>query len=305
MKTTVAYYPGCSAHGFSVDYEKSTQAVCGALGIRLNDIPDWNCCGSTPAHAVNTELSAALCVRNLDNAVKADANELLTPCPSCLSNLRHAAKRMEDPRFRARVDELLDNPAPAVFPEVISVMQGIARRFDANALAERVKKPLKPLRLATYYGCLMSRPAEIMDFGDPENPTLMESMLTACGAEVVDFPLKTVCCGASFGIPERAVTARLSGRILALAADMRADALVVACPLCQMNLDLRQKQAEHAADAIFAMPVLYFTQAMGLALGVPPGRLGIEKLRVNANGLIDKIEAAASGSTAPVEGSRP
>ncbi|MDR3361941.1 MAG: CoB--CoM heterodisulfide reductase iron-sulfur subunit B family protein [Desulfovibrio sp.] len=303
----VGYYPGCSAGGSSADYEKSTEAACDALGLRLAEIPDWNCCGSTPAHAVDTELSAALCARNLDIAARQGVTELLTPCPSCLSNLRHAAKRMEDAAFRARVDELLDTPAAEKFPEVISVMQGIARHCDEQAIAGRVKKKLKGLKLAAYYGCLMSRPAEIMDFGDPENPTLMESLLAACGAEVVDFPLKTSCCGAAFGIPERAVTARLSGRILALAADMGVDALVAACPLCQMNLDLRQKQAEKAADRLFNLPVLYYTQILGLAFGLSPEKLGLEKLCVSAGGLLEKIEAGlkADESAASAEGDRP
>ena len=226
-----AYYPGCSARGSSADYEKSTQAVCKALNMNLVDIPDWSCCGSTPAHAVSSELSAALCVRNLDIAAQQQADLLLTPCPSCLSNLRMASKRMEDPQFRARVDELLDGPAAEKFPPVTSVMQGIAGQLDMDAIASRVRKSLKGLKLAAYYGCLMSRPAEIMDFGDPENPTLMESMLAACGAEMVDFPLKTSCCGASFGIPERSMTARNTGRILDLATRLGVDAVIVSCPL--------------------------------------------------------------------------
>ena len=285
-----AYYPGCSARGPSADYEKSTQAVCKALNMNLVDIPDWSCCGSTPAHAVSSELSAALCVRNLDIAAQQQADLLLTPCPSCLSNLRMASKRMEDPQFRARVDELLDGPAAEKFPPVTSVMQGIAGQLDMDAIASRVRKSLKGLKLAAYYGCLMSRPAEIMDFGDPENPTLMESMLAACGAEMVDFPLKTSCCGASFGIPERSMTARNTGRILDLATRLGVDAVIVACPLCQMNLDLRQVQAGDAVQTRFNLPILYYTQMLGLAFDLPKTDLGLEKLRVSADGLIAKLE---------------
>ena len=285
-----AYYPGCSARGSSADYEKSTQAVCKALNMNLVDIPDWSCCGSTPAHAVSSELSAALCVRNLDIAAQQQADLLLTPCPSCLSNLRMASKRMEDPQFRARVDELLDGPAAEKFPPVTSVMQGIAGQLDMDAIASRVRKSLKGLKLAAYYGCLMSRPAEIMDFGDPENPTLMESMLAACGAEMVDFPLKTACCGASFGIPERSMTARNTGRILDLATRLGVDAVIVACPLCQMNLDLRQVQAGDAVQTRFNLPILYYTQMLGLAFDLPKTDLGLEKLRVSADGLIAKLE---------------
>ena len=284
------YYPGCSARGSSKDYELSTQAVCKALDINLVDIPDWNCCGSTPAHAVDTELSAALCVRNLDIAAQQEAELVLTPCPSCLSNLKLASKRMEDPAFRVRVDELLDGPSAKTFPPVTSVMQGIAENFDMEAIAARVRKSLKGLRLAAYYGCLMSRPAEIMNFGDPENPTLMESMLAACGAEMVDFPLKTACCGASFGIPERPRTARNSGRILDLATQLGVDAVIVACPLCQMNLDLRQPQASKEMGTSFNLPVLYFTQMMGIAFGLDHKDLGLGKLRVSADGLIRKLD---------------
>ena len=301
------YYPGCSARGSSKDYELSTQAVCKALDINLVDIPDWNCCGSTPAHAVDTELSAALCVRNLDIAAQQEAELVLTPCPSCLSNLKLASKRMEDPAFRVRVDELLDGPSAKTFPPVTSVMQGIAENFDMEAIAARVRKSLKGLRLAAYYGCLMSRPAEIMNFGDPENPTLMESMLAACGAEMVDFPLKTACCGASFGIPELPMTARNSGRILDLATQLGVDAVIVACPLCQMNLDLRQPQASKEMGTSFNLPVLYFTQMMGIAFGLDHKDLGLGKLRVSADGLIRKLDElrreSAAGSKA-AEGGR-
>ena len=119
----LAYYPGCSAKGSSLDYELSSQAVCKVLGIQAEEIKDWNCCGSTPAHAVSTELSAALCTRNLSLAAKQGADTVVTPCPSCLSNLLHARQRMENPEFRDRVNGLLDEPAPEKLPETISVMQ--------------------------------------------------------------------------------------------------------------------------------------------------------------------------------------
>jgi len=168
-------------------------------------------------------------------------------------------------------------------------MQGIAAQMDMGAITARVRQSLKGLKLVAYYGCLMSRPAEVMNFGDPENPTLMEEMMSACGAEMLDFPLKTACCGASFGIPERPMTAKNSGRILELATRLGADAIVVACPLCQMNLDLRQDQASAAMDTKFRMPVLYFTQMMGIAFDLPEKELGLNKLCVSADGLIRKL----------------
>lgn len=296
-----AYYPGCSSTGTSADYEKSTQAVCRALGLKLEEVAGWNCCGSTPAHAMDTQLSAALCVRNLDLAVQSGAEKLLTTCPSCLSNLRHAAHRMEEPAFRQSVDALLDTPSATSYPEATSLMQVLWEHFGADGIARRSGMKLTGLKLAPYYGCLMSRPADIMNFGDPENPTMMESILEACGAEVLDFPLKTDCCGASFGIPERPMTAKLSGRILQMAHTMGADAVIVACPLCQMNLDLRQKQAAKAMDAHFAMPVLYFTQAMGLAFGYEPADLGFDKLCASPEPMLRKWAQARTAAAASVE----
>lgn len=284
-----AYYPGCSQEGSALDYGNSTKAVCAALGMQLEEIPGWSCCGSTPAHAVDTQLSAALCARNLDLAARGGWDLVVTPCPSCLSNLRLARYRMRDESFRNGVNELLDEPAAENLPDATSIMQAIGRGFDADQLAERVVKPLAGLKVAPYYGCLMSRPAEVMDFGDPENPMLMESLLEACGAEILDFPLKTTCCGAAAGIPKRPLTAFNSGRILELAARMGADAVAVACPLCQMNLDLRQKQASKAVESFFNLPIPYFTQLIGLALGISPDVLGFQQLCANPSSMLKKI----------------
>nr|MCR5257021.1 heterodisulfide reductase subunit B [Desulfovibrio sp.] len=205
----IAYYPGCSAKGSSLDYELSTQAVLKALGIKTVEIADWNCCGSTPAHAVATDLSTALCTRNLALAARQGADLIATSCPSCLSNHKHAYVRMQDPDFRTRVNELLDEPAPEELPEMTSVMQLIAQQCDSDQIKSRATQSLAGIKIAPYYGCLMSRPAELMQFGDPENPTLMESLLASCGADdILDFPLKTECCGASAGIPHRPLTAR-------------------------------------------------------------------------------------------------
>lgn len=288
----IGYYPGCSAKGSSLDYELSSSEVCRILGIVSSEIDEWNCCGSTPAHAVSTELSAALCTRNLVQATKQGADIVMTPCPSCLSNLRHARERMQNPEFKKRVDELLDEPAPEVLPEATSVMQMIGKLCSAEDIKSHVIQSLAGIRIAPYYGCLMSRPAELMNFGDPENPTLMEELLAACGADsVLDFPLKTECCGASAGIPHRPLTSVNSGRILDVAVKMEADCICVCCPLCQMNLDLRQKQAERQVNAKFGIPVLYYTQLMGLAFGCDPKTLGLNKLIVSADRIVDRIRA--------------
>ncbi len=289
----LAYYPGCSAKGSSLDYELSTAAVLSKLGIAAPEVPDWNCCGSTPAHAVSSELSAALCARNLVQAAGIGADLIMTSCPSCLSNHLHAKERMESPEFRKRVNELLDAPAPESLPQMTSVMQAIARLRTREEIAAKVRYSLAGMRIVPYYGCLMSRPAELMKFGDPENPTLMEELLQACGADdvVTDFPLKTECCGASSGIPHRPLTAVNSARILEHAARLDADCVAVCCPLCQMNLDLRQAQAGRQAGTRFGLPVLYFTQLMGLAFGCDEHSLGLGKLVVSADKLVARIMA--------------
>ena len=292
-----AYYPGCSGHGTSTEYEASTRAVCNALGLEFAEIEDWSCCGSTPAHAVDTVLSGALSARNLMLAARTGSEAVATPCPSCLANLKQARQRMQNPEFKARVDELLDAPTPAGengaadLPDTFSVLQVILERVGMEAVAARVTRPLDGLKVATYYGCLMSRPADVMKFDDPENPTAMDTIAAALGAEVVPFPLKTECCGAAMGVPRKEITSNLSGRILASAKAFGADVVITACPLCHMNLDLRQAQAERANGVKYELPVLYYTQLMGLAFGLSPEELKLDKLAVSPEPLLKKLSA--------------
>jgi heterodisulfide reductase subunit B len=284
---TVAYYPGCSGGGTSAEYEKSTQAVFRALGVRLEELPDWSCCGSTPAHTVNHVLSAALSARNLAIAATAGHSVVTTPCPSCLSNLRTAAHKMEDAEFRSQVSALLHDGAADADVEtgadvdVRSTLQILAEEVGAQAVQEKVRKPLGGLKVACYYGCIMNRPPGLMQFDDPEHPMAMDRLMEACGAEVVPFPLKVECCGAAFGMPRRDIVSELSGRLLDAAADCGADAVVAACPLCQMNLDMRQGQVNAARGSRHALPVFYFTQLMGLSFGLAPADVGLAKLVVD------------------------
>ena len=157
-----AYYPGCSGHGTSVEYEASTRAVCNALNMDLVEIEDWNCCGSTPAHSVSHELSGALAARNLMQAAKTGADCVISPCPSCSSNLKMARYRMQNPAFKAGVDELLDAPTPANaeggadLMETYSVLQAIVEHVGVENVASRVTYPLEGVKVVTYYGCLLS-----------------------------------------------------------------------------------------------------------------------------------------------------
>ena len=291
-----AYYPGCSGHGTSVEYEASTRAVCNALNMNLVEIEDWNCCGSTPAHSVSHELSGALAARNLMQAAKTGADCVISPCPSCSSNLKMARYRMQKPEFKASVDELLDAPTPANAEggadllETYSVLQAIVEHVGVENVASRVTYPLEGMKVVTYYGCLLSRPAHVAKFDDPENPVSLDNIMKALGAEVLPFPLKTECCGAAMGIPDVNIPGSLSGRILDTAKAMGAEAVVTACPLCHMNLDLRQRQAARISKkSFFGLPVFYYTQMIALAFGLPKNTMRLDKLAVNPYPLLDKV----------------
>ncbi len=276
----LAYYPGCSALGTSKEYEVSTQAICRHLGVFAKEIEDFSCCGSTPAHTMSHELSGALSARNLRLAADMKADKVLTSCPSCLANLKTAKHRMADDKFKAEVDSLLDTPT-AELPDINSVLQYLTEEVGLEKIKTKVRKPLAGLKVACYYGCLLTRPAAIMQYDSEEQPMTMDNLLTALGAECVPYPLKTECCGASQGIPQQKMTSTLVGRLLERAKEFGADVVAVACPLCQMNLDLRQGQAEKENDTTYNMPVLYFTQLMALAFDLPEKDIMLDKLVVN------------------------
>ena len=292
MSEAIAYYPGCSGLGTSKEYDTSTRAVCAALGLPLVDIPDWSCCGSTPAHTKDHTLSAALSARNLQLVSDMGLKAAATPCPSCLTNLRTANHRIEGDAFKAKVNKLLDDPYGGDV-NAISVLQALVETVGLDTIASAVRTPLKGLKVACYYGCIMNRPPELMAFDDCENPMAMDNILTALGATVVPFPLKVECCGASYGIPRPDVVAKLSGKLLEAAVGVGADMVAVACPLCQMNLDLRQGQVNRAGGTNYRMPVPYFTQLMAVALNIADEEIGFTKLCVDPRPVLSKALAVA------------
>jgi len=285
---SIPYYPGCSGTGTSLEYNTSTRSVCDALGVELLDIPDWSCCGSTPAHTVNHTLSSALSARNLALVEKMGYDSVTTPCPSCLTNLKMAEHKMHKDEFRSAVNDLLDVPYQGGV-ETKSVLQVLIEGVGADRVADAVKTSLEGIKVACYYGCIMTRPPEVMDFDDPEHPMAMDQLMEACGAEVVAYPLKVECCGASFGSTRKDIVAKLSGKLLSVAEALEVDALVTACPLCHLNLDLRQVQINMINKTRYQLPVFYFTQLMGLALGLDKKTLGLKKLAVNPEPVLAKL----------------
>lgn len=294
-RSPVAYYPGCSLDGLAVEYDRSTRAVCEALGIRLAEIPDWSCCGSTPAHSLDPLLSGALAGRNLAVAERMGCDVVMTPCPGCLRSLKGALEIHEDPDRREPLLDLMDMPFQGKV-RAISVLELLFNALEAGELSgERVKRPLTDLVIAPYYGCLLTRPAAFARFDDPEDPVSMDRILAAVGATVVDFPFKTECCGATYGVARNPIVTELTGRILDMAVRLNAQAVAVACPLCQQNLDLRQSQVDRRWNRSFNLPVVYLPQLVGLALGIDPEALGLDKLVVSADGLLSHLQSVSEG----------
>ncbi|MBN1516519.1 CoB--CoM heterodisulfide reductase iron-sulfur subunit B family protein [Candidatus Sumerlaeota bacterium] len=284
-----AFFPGCSLESTAWDFDKSTRAMCQALDIELTDIPDWTCCGSTPAHSSNASLATALPAMNLQKAREMGL-EVMAACASCYARLRTANHKVKtDEQERERV-KTITGAAYAGETPVRHVLDVLVNEYTVERVRSRISKPLSGLRVASYYGCLLSRPPEVVAFDNPEHPTCMDELIDAAGGEPVDWPYKTECCGASLSLSNANIVGRLSHRLLAMAVEAGADCIAVACPLCQMNLDMRQADA-NAHGKLPPTPALYITQLLGLALGLKPDDLGLNALTINANAVLKKISS--------------
>jgi len=267
--TVYGYYPGCSLHGSSREYDLSVRRCAEALGVELREIPDWNCCGASPAHWLREELSLALCQRNFDRAKEEGLEVILAPCAACFNRFKYAQVHLgRDPRLHEKVRELTGTEG-SLPREVLSAVDFFREVLKDDFVPQR---PLEGLKVACYYGCLLLRPKEVSREPDPENPSSMEEVVERLGAEVVDWPFKTECCGASAGVTDPQRTQWLCGRIVRSAKGAGADLIAVACPLCHLNLEARQGEG---------MPVLYLSQLVGLALGLQPKELGMDHLLVD------------------------
>ncbi len=269
--------------GTAHDYQKSTVAVSKALGLELPEIPGWTCCGSTSAHQTDHLMSLALPAKNL---VAAEGKTVAVGCAACYSRLKTANYEIaNDVQTRKSVAGVVGKDYDGK-TEILHLLEILARDIGMKKIADAVKKPLKGLKLVTYYGCLLSRPPEVTQFDDPENPTLMDQVLEAAGATVLEWPHKTECCGAGYSITDVTIVKKLTREILAMAKAAGADCIATACPLCQLNLDLRQKDTEKASGEQFNLPVFYFTQLLGLAFGISRKDLGLRSLVVSPKKLL-------------------
>ena len=277
----IAYYPGCTLHSTGIEYDMSTRKVCSEMGVELAEIEDWICCGSSPAHQSDELMSVALPAKNLVLAARTDnLKQVCAPCASCYSRLKAAQASMADESIRSKVEHVIDAEFPRDM-EVLDMLDVFVDKVGTEAIEKKVVKPLEGVKVACYYGCLITRPPEITGRANFENPTDMESLIKAIGAEPLDWNLKTFCCGAGFSLTETPVVLELTKKILTDATSVDADIIAVGCPLCHVNLDTRQRDINKAFGTNFKIPIFYFTELMGLAMGIAPEELGVFKHLTN------------------------
>ncbi len=276
-----AYYPGCSLESSAKEYDLSIRACCGLAGVDLVEIPDWVCCGASSAHATSHLLSIALPAKALVQTEAMGLHQVIAPCVACLTRLKVASMEMdEDEKLKSNVEKVLETPYQGNV-KVRNILDVFLNDVGLDRVKMAVEKPLKGLKVACYYGCLLTRPPHIAQFDDVENPHSMDDLMRAVGAETVDWSFKTDCCGVSMSLAETDVALDLTNKVLEGAKDAGADCVAVACPLCQSNLDLRQKDIGNKFGAFYDLPVLYFSQLMGLAFGATTRDVGLEKVIVN------------------------
>lgn len=292
----IGYYPGCSLHGTAADLGLSTRAVAQRLGISLVEPQGWVCCGTTPAHTTDHYLATLLPMRNLALFHAAGQSCVTMPCVSCFQRTRVAIGDVRrDPGLRA---QLLEETGYEYHEEiqVEHLLETLEQRVGLPRIASLVVRPLHGLRVACYYGCLLTRPRTIVQHPHPEYPQNMDRLAEALGAEPLDWSYKTDCCGAALAFGEQAIMQQLAGKVLRNAREVGAEAVVVACPLCHANLDLRQDQLDLPGGPL---PILYVTQLLGLAFGLRPDELGLGRHLVDPLPLLRRLELVSGATVTP------
>lgn len=282
-----AYFPGCSLHSSAEEYDRSIRAISRELGVELNEVPDWLCCGATPAHITSHLLSVALPISNCTWAEK-EGLDLVTTCAACFHRTVVANEEVkENSKLRNTINDVIGENYEGR-TKVLHLLEVLIQEVGLDKIGQLVKRPLKGLKIASYYGCLLTRLPEDIRLDSIEEPRIMDDLMIALGAEVVDWPYKTECCGGSLVVTQKKTVLRLANDILSISKDRQADCVAVACPMCQSNLDLCQGAVERKYHAKFNLPVFYFTQLVGLALGLDEQELGLEKLIIDPYPLLEK-----------------
>lgn len=299
--TRYAYYPGCSLETMAASYHVSSIEVAHRLGVELEELEDWNCCGATAYSKVDELLATVLCARNLALAEKRGL-DILAPCNACYKNLwtANAALRRdtdlaEHMNYALEADSLHYEGTV----EVGHIMSAFVTDEALGIIRAKAGDRIRGLKVAAYYGCQIARPRRPgTDLADVDGPTYFETLLAAAGADPVPFPYKLRCCGAALMVTNRKAAVQMVRDLLQNAVDGGAQVIATACPLCQTNLECYQAEVNHAYGTTYALPVLYFTQLLGLALGIGANRLGIGRELVSAAPVLKRPPQPASHAAA-------
>lgn len=275
MNKELGFYPGCSLEGTAKEYNESVVSLAKLFDIRLNQVPDWNCCGATAAHNLDKKISLSLPARILAKAEKSGMKEILVPCAACSNRLITTQHELfENESLKREIEDIIEMPLSSPV-RIINVIQFIQEYILPDLREKAVYSFIK--KAACYYGCLLVRPHNILKFDRPEDPQTMDEIMQALGSEPIDWPFKTECCGAGLSLSRPDLIGKLSGKIITEATDRGAEVIITACPMCHANLDMRRSQAEKFAVKKLTVPVLYITQAIGMVCGLSDKETGIKR----------------------------
>jgi heterodisulfide reductase subunit B2 len=298
--TQYMYYPGCSMEGSGRAYGESISGACKALGLDLKEIEDWNCCGATEYVGVSLSPAYSLIARNLAIAAKEKTGEapLVAACSACYLNLAKADHYMKErPALSEHVNDALSAGGLHYDPgtvEVRHLLEVIMHDIGLDTVREKVVKPLAGLRVAPYLGCMLPRPDPDHRWTNHERPNDLDLLLAALGADVVEFPLKTECCGGHMTQIAPRVGLELIERLVNDAEKRGADMMVTVCPMCQINIDAYQGEMNAALHTKHKMPIVFFTQLMGVAFGLDPKSVGFGRELTDARPALTKIGKATA-----------
>lgn len=280
-----SFFPGCTMTTTGIEYGKSLDYVNRKIDLQLVEIPDWNCCGATAGHSISWELGCALSARNIALCEQqALSLPIAVACAACYSRMKHAEYFLRT-TAREKLTQLIEMPVKGDL-DVLSLLEVYGGTQVRAAISAQIIRPLGNLKVACYYGCLFSRPAEITGAANIENPSLMDEILALTGAEPIEWALKTECCGASHHVSLPRHAKKMLYKILKNARANGAQAIVTACPLCMMNLDMRQAEVNKDEGEDFDLPVYYFTEILAMAMGATAKEAGITTHFHPAQGLM-------------------
>lgn len=283
-----AYYPGCSAESTARDFHMSILEVAKALDINLTEIKGWTCCGSTPAHHTDKLLSISLPAANLLK-VQEMGMDMVVSCAACFNRMKVANHEITtNTSIKKEVAETLGKEYDGTV-NVRHFIEILLEDIGMDNLQNALTNSLNGLKVANYYGCLLVRPMDVVRFDDPENPASMDKIVDAMDGEALDWPHKVECCGGGFALSRPDIVVELSENILGMAEAAGAQCIAVACPMCQVNLDLRQKDINKKKGKSYNMPIIYITQLLGLCIGISANKLGLKKCIVSPKPIVDKL----------------